>query len=307
MDYIKKTSTLAALFFIWFLLFALAVPGKGFSDFLLLISAAASVIFGIYIAFTISNSRERLNKTNELLKIEDANLLLLFKLSKVFDQKKQDEILKLLDKYLVEQIDYKLEDFALSAPSFHKLHDYILHLDCKNNKQERVHDEMISVLSSSSTNRTQVETIVHENLSKLEWISVCSLTFIFISLVWQMTYSGMGIFYLLLTDVLASTSLLLLLVARDINALKWQKDTWTWKPLNSLFKSMGLIPYYPRIVVTSGEVILPVGEKVRFAEYPNPYPDMNGKEVRIVEISQDEMFNQEYRYESIDPQDLRHQ
>jgi hypothetical protein len=52
--------------------------------------------------------------------------------------------------------------------------------------------------------------------------------------------------------------------------------------LHRLFQNLGLLPYYPRVVVTERRA--KVNGRVRLADYPNPYPDISGKVVSIEEI-----------------------
>ncbi|HSX18108.1 MAG TPA: hypothetical protein VLE51_02015 [Candidatus Saccharimonadales bacterium] len=278
MDYLTRTSSIIVLFTIAFLTLVLVKPGEG--D-LPTYSSAAAGIFGIFIGFSISNSRGRLNRVNQLLKTENANNLLVYRLSSVFGDEIQDKIRKLMDAYLIDQIDYRLDDFDRSGDTFHKLYEYIINLEVKNDKQKMVLDSMIKTLNISSSNRVQIETITTQRISIFEWISVWSLTFVVVFNLYLITRHDA--FQSILITILASALILLVLVLRDLNNLKWQKGIWTWKPLHNLFVNMDLLPYYPRIIVEIGEAKIPSGEKVRLADYPNPYPDMTDKVINVEE------------------------
>lgn len=281
MRILQKTSTQITLFTLAFFALVILYPGHGYSDFLFMFSAAAALLFGIFIVFSISNSHERINKVNEFLKVEDANNLSIYRLSRVFGKETNDEIRALLDTYLMDQIDYQLEDFHKSGGSFHDLYKYITDLEPLNRKQEAAYGEMLHTLTDSSSNRIQVETLVNQKLSRYEWISVWSLAFVTISHTYEMSHKD-EIFNAILLTILASASLLLVLVLRDLDNLKWQKGKWTWQPLHRLFLNMDLMPYYPRIIIESGEAKVPHDEKIRLADYPNPYPDISGKTVDVV-------------------------
>lgn len=279
--YFKQTSIQIILFTVAFFALALAKPGEGYSDFLFMFSAAAAVIFSIFIVFSVSNSRSRLDKVNELLKTENANNLLLYKMSAAFGVQAQNDIRRLIDVYIIDQIDYRLEDFDQSAQSFRVLYDYIISLESKGTTQDIVLTEMIRILNLSSSNRVQVETLMSQRLSKFEWISVWGLTFVVVSHLYEMSHGIL--FQTLLLTILASASVLLVLVLRDLDNLKWQKDAWTWRPLRNLFISLDLLPYYPRPIVDKGEAKIKKGEKIRLADYPNLYPDMRDKIVKTEE------------------------
>ena len=275
---IRNALNFVTAFAIIFFIFVLAKPGGGFNDFLLMMSAAAAFIFGIFIAFALSNSHDRLNKVNELLKIEDANMLLIYKMSENFGKEANDKVRDLIDAHLIDQIDYRLEDFDHSRKSHHKLYEFLISQQPKGKSQEISLEEIARVLSESSQNRIHIEAIVKQSLSKYEWVSIWALTFVVLATLYQM--SNGGLFNAILLTVLASASLLLVLVLRDYDNLKWQKDAWTWKPLHNLFHDLGLVPYYPRRIVEIKEARIPEGDKVRLANYPNPYPDMTDKVVK---------------------------
>jgi len=133
----------------------------------------------------------------------------------------------------------------------------------------------------SSSNRIQIETITNQKLSRFEWISVWGLTFVVISQMYQMSHDD--VFASISLTVLASASFLLVLVLRDLDNLKWQKDKWTWEPLHNLFTNMELMPYYPRVIFETGEAKAPYGVKIRVADYPDLYPIMTNKTVTTVE------------------------
>jgi hypothetical protein len=283
MHSLKKTSTLSiALTFIFFI-FAVIRPASGNQNSLVVVSAAAALIFGVFVVFSISNSHERINKVNELLKIEDANNLSLYKISSIFDKKVQEDIKKMMDQYLIDQIDYKLVDFHRSRHSFDKIYKYILRLECKGLNQEECYKLMLQILNESAENRTLIETLTSHKLSKAEWISVTGLTLVIVALLYELTDTDL--FHTLILSVLASSSILLVFILRDLDNLKWQKDLWTWKPLHRLFKELDLIPYYPKHIVDIGEAKIQKGEVVRLASYPSPYPDMKDKIIDTVTIA----------------------
>lgn len=282
MEFFKKTSTLIILFTVSFFSLLIIRPGEGYSNFLFMFSAAAALIFGIYIVFSVSNVRDRLNKVNELLKIENANNLLLYKMSANFGAELQGNIRGLMDSYLIAQVDYRLEDYNQSREAFQALYDRIVLIDPEGKRQEVIYEEMIDILTLSSVSRIQIETIVDQKISNYEWISVWGLTFVVVSHLYEM--SNGDTYAAVLLTILASASVLLVLVLRDFDSLRWQKDTWTWKPLHRLFQNMDLIPYYPRQVVTSGEAKIAKGQKIRLAYYPEYYPNMVGKTIEVVEF-----------------------
>jgi hypothetical protein len=78
--------------------------------------------------------------------------------------------------------------------------------------------------------------------------------------------------------VLATASVLLVLVLRDMNNLKWDKDSWTWQPLKNLFRNLDLTPYFP--ADNLHETKFKKGEKYRVSALP---VDLDNLDNRVVE------------------------
>ena len=84
-------------------------------------------------------------------------------------------------------------------------------------------------------------------------------------------------------SVLVSTaSVMLLLVIRELDSLRWKEHGWIWEPLEDLFSDLDLLPYYPAEVISEGRAVPKKEAKVRIAYYPKQYPDFTGKKIIIV-------------------------
>ena len=278
--FIKRTPTLIFVFTTLFLLLTVFLPSKGYNDELLMISSVAAFIFGLVIVFAITNKNDRLNKVNELLKLENSYNLRIFKLSKMLDKDMHENVAKHLDSYIQDTIDYPLEDFSQSNKSFDKLYSYVMGtMHVKGIKEDILYEEMVRTLNESLSNRIQISTLTSDRLSKYEWISISGLTTVIIFILYRM--SDPNILSSLELTILAGSSFLLVLILRDINNLKWQKQEWTWDPLFDLFVSMGMIPYFPKGVVKTGEYKIPHGATVRVGHH---VIDDSGKPKRVIEM-----------------------
>ena len=255
-----SATSITIVFSILFFVVTQLFPGHGYTDFLFMFATSAAVIYAIFIIFSIDRSHERFGKVNELLKTEDANVRIIYNLSHVFGATIQDKVRDLLDSYLIDQVDYRLEDFYYSSGSFNKLYEYVLALEPKGKKQESVYDELINVLTLSSINRVQIEAYTKQKISRVEWMSVWALTFLVISHTYEMTRGD--IFSSILLTIMASAVLLMTLMLRDLNSLKWQKDEWTWQPLHRTFVHLNLLPYYPGPIIDSGEARPDKGQEI---------------------------------------------
>jgi len=278
MKYLKNTSGVLTVFSVVFFSLCYFWPADSGLPEIIQISAG---IFGIYVGFAVANSRSRLNQIDNMLKVENANNLLIYKLSQSFGKEEQAKIRGMLDDYIIDQIDYRLEDFRLSRKSFFKLYDHVVQLKPKDENQEATLAAMIECLNTSSTNRSNIESVVAQRISRHEWVAIIILGAVLVANLYSAS-DGSWQTALILTGI-GAASVLLMLVLSELNDLKWQKDIWTWKPFHQLFLDLDLVPYYSRRLLEIGEAKVEKGEKVRLADYPNPYPDTTGKVVTTEE------------------------
>ncbi|MBS3118306.1 hypothetical protein J4417_01340 [Candidatus Woesearchaeota archaeon] len=113
--------------FVVSLLLAFFIIGNDTSEFVKIILSVASFLFGILIAFSIANRHARLNAIKESFKKQDAALLSIYFLSKTFGKAIITKTKDKIDKLLISQLDYTLEDISMSAPQ--KLKELYLFLE----------------------------------------------------------------------------------------------------------------------------------------------------------------------------------
>ena len=276
-----RTKTIIILFAIVFIFLALFLKGSGSNTSNNNLMALSTFMFGIFVAFSIASAHDKIRKINEFTNAEEGNSLFIYKALGLWGEGVKQKVQKLIDEYLIDQIDYKLQDFHYSSRSFMKLFDFVLNIDCKTDAQKTIYGNIVSTLEDSLKNRKQVESLVKERMALVEWVSIIILLLVNISFMFNMNDgSTINIFS---TILLSIASIILVLILRSLDSLNWKESTWIWKPLENLFKELDLLPYYAD-VVTSGRVKLDKGTKIRIAEYPNKYPDMTGKIVKEIEI-----------------------
>jgi hypothetical protein len=265
----------AAVFF----LIVMIYPGEGKEP---IYAAEVAVIFAVYLGFAISGSRDKLDQIGGLLKDHNGYLLLLHRLSIIFEKEVHDEVRELIDQYLIEQVDYSLDDFKLSEPSFQEIFNYVIKLKPEGIEQEKCYVKMLDALSNISTTRTKIEALVRSRLSVHEWVA--TMTFLAVTVVALYSMSDGDLFNSIVFSAVVAALILLVVILFESDKLKWDKDQWTWQPLHDIFIDIGLLPYYPGDAVARGEIKLPRQEKIRIAKYHDKYPDMSHKEVEITEI-----------------------
>jgi len=273
--------SLSLTFFVAFFFVCLVTTGKGFTDLSFALVTIASFLFGIFISFSITSNQEKLSRINELLRIDKANLLSMYKFSKRISPAVHEKTRELIDHHLIDQIDYKLVDLKYSADSFLRLYDYYLELNPTSKEGEKSRDRILDMLQSSFEHQKQLEPLVQQRISKYEWLSLLSL--LGLLAYYLIDLRNNSILSALLSTVLATTAVVLTLVLRDLNNLKREEEILIWEPLHTLFLNLDLLPYYSEEVLKRNKSNLSRTGRMRIASYPDPYPGLNNKKVRIVE------------------------
>lgn len=271
------------ILYLVFLGLSFVVQGPEDSSSVEAILAVSTFMFAIYLAFTISRRHARLEHLQSMFRQNDAILLDLYRYSGQFGKAAKKRMLKKIDAFLMAQIDYKMEDYHLSMPELLAVQDEVLTLKAKTNVQIESFDQMITHTSALTLNLKETSYTVKDKMLPYEWGALITLTFI----VWvSLLFLGDQSFFIsLVMPMLATCFGLLLIIVRDLNNLTWQEHQWVWKPLEELFRELDLLPYVSEPLIKDGWV--PENELLemksyRLATYPNPYPDMKGKKVKVV-------------------------
>jgi len=244
------------------------------------LTGVAYFVFGLFSAFAIESSRSRLARINELLKGSDGEMIALLRLAAPFGAA-QDMLRVLIDRHMQEQIDYRLIDFDRSAGSLRDIEEWCSMVALDGTRQEIALDHMLGCLVTIRSSRQQLEALVRQRVTTVEWISVLSM----LATLWLlMLASGGGPFAAsVLGGALIASLAGTVVVLWHLSSLTWQEGDWIWRPLDNMFRALDLLPYYHRSDIDSGRVDPPRGS-VRVAEFPHEYPDLRDKVVEIVAV-----------------------
>ena len=245
-----------------------------------LLLGVAYFVFGILVAFAIENARGGLSRVNELLKAGDADLVSIYQLSASFGPDAQAELRDVIDAHIQDQIDYRLVDFERSTPSFLTLFARVRDLEPTSTRGEIAYDHLLGICTAASERRKQLEALVRQRVSPVEWVTLVSL----LAALWGLMLAANGgpIVAGLLGGVLVASLAGLLVLLRHLDEFRWQEGEAIWNPLHNLFLSLDLLPYYPRDTVRTGRLDPPSGQ-LRLVDYPHPYPDMTDKTIVIAD------------------------
>ena len=274
------------IIFIAFLILAFYLKTNVESEFIKATLGISSFIFGIVIAFSTANRHSRLNLIRQFLREQDAILLNIYLLSKKFGKEVTENVRKKIDEFLILQLDYKLPDFEMTFPPLKDLYNLLEKMVAKSKLQDKIRECVIENLYDLIKIHKQVSYQAKAKMMSYEWLSLLILGG---TIIFCLFYFNDGSIVSVIITALVSTSLFfLLLILRELDTLQWQERRWIWRPISLLFLELDLIPYFPEDLFKDGRIKskhISYLQKVRIARYPNPYPDMSGKTVEVVEVS----------------------
>jgi hypothetical protein len=241
------------------------------------LASMATFLFGVLLAFTIARARERLLLLQDTISKNDAALLSIHQIVAVFPEDDRVRIRGLIDEQLTSEIDYQLVDYYYSSSAHLALAAAIYALEPQSQQQIGGYRELVRLCIEVGSNRSIIESITGQSLSALEWSGLILLLFLLDGLI--AVISGGTLLGALAAGVMAGTLTTLMVLLRKLDLLRWHERVSIWEPTTRLFRSMGLDPYVPRVVIDSGRY-RPTG-RIRVVDYPHPYPDRSSKRVSV--------------------------
>lgn len=246
------------------------------------ILSPTTFVFATILAFSTANRKQRMNSIRSLLRKDDALILSIYENSKNLGKDVTVKTQKLIDDWLIVQLDYMLKDFDKNTPELMKLYRYCTSLKASNS-QSSSKNKMVDGVEELLKTQKEIIYWVKDKMMVFEWISTITLLSVIIFCLFSI--SDGSLVYIINLPLICTALILLVLVLRDINSLHWQEAGWIWNRLIDLYTEIDLIPYFPEGIiggrVSRGSLNLP--SKYRLATYAHPYPDMTDKEVRIVD------------------------
>lgn len=265
------------LFFTAIAFFVPAFPSNSQIEILL---GATTFVYGIIIAFYISFSTSRLTEMSQILNSEDSIFVSIYRIVKVFGEEKQKKVQHLLDELLISSIDLYLNDYDKTIGKFEGLSNFILALDPVSNAQQQAYSTLLGLIQQSQQNRTRISSLTRQRLFFYEWLVLFVLNSVVIFCIFYL--NNHSLISIIISVLLATSTVTLLFILRDLAYLKWKEQQWIWESLKQTFNEMGLPAYYPAKVLKLRRAVLRKGEKIRIAHYPHKYPNFEDKEIKEI-------------------------
>lgn len=267
------------LFFTAIAFFVPAFPSNNQIEVLL---GATTFIYGIIIAFYISFSTSRLTEMSQILNSEDSIFVSIYRTTKVFGEDKQKKVQSLLDDLLTSSIDFYLNDYHKTVDKFEDLSNYVLALNPVSNAQQQAYSTLLGLIQQSQQNRTRISSLTRQRLFFYEWLVLFVLNSVVIFCIFYL--NNHSLISMIISVLLATSTVTLLFILRDLAYLKWKEQYWIWESLKQTFNEIGLPAYYPVKVIKFRRAISKKGEKIRVAHYPHDYPNFDDKEIKEIVV-----------------------
>jgi hypothetical protein len=248
-----------------------------------IILSIATFLFAIMYGFLLANRYERLGHLRTNLLEDDGRVVNIYRQSIVFGSKVQKKFQKLLDEYLILQLDYRLEDWSKNTYKLFEIQDYVLSIKPRGEVQKQVWNQILSHIENVVVSDRFILHVMKSRLAGYEWGSLIILASIVCSSLLMLPHETLWLKFII--AMLAATLVLLLLVLARLNSLRWGRRNWAWIPLIRLFNEIGTRPYFGEPLIVSGTVdkkLLVSLDTYRVGIFPNEYPDLSGKKIKVV-------------------------
>lgn len=261
--------------------FSIAVSARFESD--PVISSVLGIttfLFGIFVGFSMSDRRKRLDDIMKNDASERAALVFLYNMSKVYGNPVAEKVKHAIDHYLMATLDYRIWDYHKTEKYFDHMFEILLGLKPNNKRQYDVFDNILSIPGDIANHRKHTIALIGDRLSKFEWSVFLLFSGIIISSLLVIN-TGTSTSIAIVT-VLSMAIVLLIVLLYKLDTLEWKKEARIFEPYQKTFEALGLMRYYPEELIRLGKVRNHKNRTYRLGVFPRPYPDLSGKKIKIV-------------------------
>jgi|GEM_PF-2472324 len=266
-------------FFLSLLIFSIAVvalPEIKLDFDVSVIMTIGTFLFGIIAAFFISERYSRYEKMRELVAKETSGIVSLHSLTRGISEEKAEELKGLVDDYFVRSLDYELYDYQKKVEKEFGLIEDFINLkisNIKTRKDEELYGELLSTANGLGDVRKEIGILGADRTEKIHWFVLISLSFS--TIIPTVIFLQGSLIAKLFSALFASIIVLTLLVVRDLDNLRWRKESISYEPFEEAMDSLDLLRYYCNIDIKSGRTKLPVGIDYRIGYHqPGEKPDI---------------------------------
>jgi len=238
---------------IFFTILAIALPVFTPGEDINLILTVSTFLFGIFSGFFISNRWSRYSRIKTLLTNETGVLISVYILSKIIGKEFAKKIANLIDKYLIEAFLYEIYEYHEKTDElFYKFLYTVKDIRPKTIQQKEAISQIIKIMGGTPSGREETYFLEKTKLPKfMYWVIWILAAIIIFCLFYIRTGS---ITYSFITILLSTSVILVVLVLRDLDNLRWDEKVLAFDIYYRVYDAIGKPRVYPDISIKRGRI-----------------------------------------------------
>ena len=234
------------------------IVGNGPSNEIQIVFTVSSFLFAILSGFFISRFNARYDRVRELIVIEDAHFLSIYKIASFYGKEFLEKITDLIDKYYILAYDMDTSEghteYKYNAKYFLGIYDEMGKLDQKY-RSENSFGIILSDLVEIENSRNARSVLAEERVSIGQWAILVALSAI---VVFSVFYMQMPTIYSQTVTVLLSTVVVMvLLILRDLQNMRLNGKLVAVESGQEVFEDIGRLRYYHQKYLDEGSIEIP--------------------------------------------------
>ena len=217
-------------------------PGIGPDPVIETLLAFIGILFGFIVGFFISDLYSRFQTIKENAAIDASGLATFFSYAKLMVRGRQNKkwIEKqrdIINRYVRKFMPLPWSRYAETEPEFSEMLDSLKDVKYKTDKENETYSNMLAIVTEVSDAREKLVMNVEDHLTRGEWTVVILLgALLLFSLFYVKTLETVSIVF---TAILSASILILFLVIRDLNNLKFGESMVSIEPYQRILDAIG--------------------------------------------------------------------
>lgn len=225
-------------------------PGVGPNSVIETLLVFIGILFGIIVGFFISDLYSRFQAIKNNAAIDASGLATYFQFAHVLVKGKRNKAWlakqrDIIHRYVLKFMPLPWSEYAKTEPEFAELMGGIQDIKYTTDKENETYSNMLAVLSQISDAREKLVMSGEDHLSRGEWVVISLLgSLLLFSLFYVKTLELVSVVF---TALLSASILILFLVIRDLDNLKFGESVVSIEPYERVLDAIGK----PRYKITT--------------------------------------------------------
>ncbi len=233
----------------------------------------STFLFGIFSGFFIANRWGRYSRMKTLLTNETGDLISIYKISKLIGNNFSKKISDIIDNYLIETFKYEVYEYHEKTEKFfYEIFNQIEKIKPKTHQQKEATGLIMWQLKDMPRDREELFLLGRSKMPKFMFPIIWFLAFVIIFCLFYIRISTIA--SSIITILLSTCVVLVILVLRDLNNLKWGERSLAFEIYHRVFDAIDKLRVYPDISIKKGRIEAPEDRDYRLGIFE----EKNGKQ-----------------------------